>query len=193
MCCGRNAARLRPRRSAPMSRTDSARRLRLRSARKMELPMRPAGFAGPEERRSPAPAGCSESRPLLTCAVPSAVHGRNVKLRLRFEWREPHLRPGCRLGDRCGVEIVILLRLDVRPDVFARGQPDLVALGDGKVPKMMAPHHVSPTTKLLSLELPFTPAEAAQAVIDGNRGTAQKAMRSSPLARDGLYSVRTTT
>ncbi|MBA3517894.1 MAG: hypothetical protein H0T75_09685 [Rhizobiales bacterium] len=41
------------------------------------------------------------------------------------------------LGDRFGVAIIILLRLDVGPDILGRHQPHLVSLGNQKAPEVM--------------------------------------------------------
>jgi hypothetical protein len=69
-----------------------------------------------------------ERRPLAHQPVTGAVQALHVELRLALELDEPHRRPGCRLGDRLRVAIVVLLRLHVGANILGRHQPHLVTL-----------------------------------------------------------------
>ena len=50
--------------------------------------------------------------------VAGAMQGLHVELCLGLQLDEPHRRPGRRLGDRLRIPIVVLLRLDIGPDIF---------------------------------------------------------------------------
>ncbi len=61
-------------------------------------------------------------------ARPHAVQRLQVELVLRLQVDEAHRRAGRRLRDALGVAVVVLLRLDVRPHIFGRHQPNRVSL-----------------------------------------------------------------
>ena len=51
-----------------------------------------------------------------------------VELFLAFQFDKPHRRTSGRFGDSLSVAIVILLRLDIRADIFRRHQPDIMTV-----------------------------------------------------------------
>src|SRR5258707_9312303 len=57
--------------------------------------------------------------------IPPPAKFATEPLALQFD--KAHRRPGRRIRDPLGVAIVVLLRLDVGPDIFGRHQPDIVA------------------------------------------------------------------
>ena len=59
-----------------------------------------------------------QSRPLADQSVPRPMQGLHVKLVLALQSDKAHRRPGRRFRNPLGVAIVVLLRLDVGPDVF---------------------------------------------------------------------------
>lgn len=59
---------------------------------------------------------------------PDPVQALHVELLLRLQRHEAHGRARGRLGDRLGIAVVVLLRLDVGADVLGRHQPDGVPL-----------------------------------------------------------------
>ena len=63
----------------------------------------------------------------------------HVELVLALQFDKAHRRPGRRLRDPLGVAIVVLLGLDVGPDIFGRHQPDIVAVGGEHAAEMMSP------------------------------------------------------
>ena len=62
----------------------------------------------------------------------------HVELVLALQFDKPHRRPGRRLRDPLGVAIVVLLRLDIGPDIFGRHQPDVVAVSGEHAAEMMS-------------------------------------------------------
>ncbi len=60
--------------------------------------------------------------------VAGTVQALHVELRLALQLDEAHGRAGCGLGNRLGIPLVVLLRLDVGLDVLWRHEPDLVSL-----------------------------------------------------------------
>jgi hypothetical protein len=69
-----------------------------------------------------------QGRPLPDELIANTVQGLHVKLRLGLEGDEAHRRTGCRLGDRLGVAIVVLVSLHVGSNVLRRHEPDRVPL-----------------------------------------------------------------
>ena len=67
-----------------------------------------------------------QSRALPHQAVSRSMQRLHVELVLALQFNEPHRRARRRLGDPLGVTIVVLLSLDVGPDIFGRHQPDVV-------------------------------------------------------------------
>jgi len=61
----------------------------------------------------------------------------HVQLLFTFQLDETHGWPGGCLGDRFRISIVVLLRLDVGPDIFRRHQPNLMALRLEKTAEVM--------------------------------------------------------
>jgi hypothetical protein len=61
----------------------------------------------------------------------------NVELRFAFQFHEAHCWARCSLGNRFGISIVILVRLDVGADVLRRHEADAVALLLKQAAKMM--------------------------------------------------------
>src|SRR5271165_6427497 len=72
-------------------------------------------------------------------SFPRPMQGLHVELVLALQFDKAHRRPGHRLCDPLGVAIVVLLRLDVGPDIFGRHQPDVVAVGGEHAAEMMSP------------------------------------------------------
>ena len=65
------------------------------------------------------------------------MQGLHVELVLALQFDKAHRRPGHRLRDSLGVAIVVLLRLDVGPDIFGRHQPDIMAVSGEHTAQMM--------------------------------------------------------
>ena len=61
----------------------------------------------------------------------------HVKLVLALQFDKPHCRTCCGFRDPFGVAIVVLLSLDVGPDIFRRHQPDGVAVRGENAAEMM--------------------------------------------------------
>ena len=61
----------------------------------------------------------------------------HVELVLALQFDKAHRRPRRRFRDPLGVAIVVLLRLDVGPDIFGRHQPDVVAVSREHAAEMM--------------------------------------------------------
>src|SRR5271165_7105892 len=72
-------------------------------------------------------------------SFPRPMQGLHVELVLALQFDKAHRRPGHRLCDPLGVAIVVLLRLDVGPDIFGRHQPNVVAVGGEHAAEMMSP------------------------------------------------------
>jgi len=61
----------------------------------------------------------------------------HVELILPFQFDEPHRRPRRCFRDPFSVAIVVLVRLDIRADVFGRHQPDVVTAGGEQPAEVM--------------------------------------------------------
>jgi hypothetical protein len=61
----------------------------------------------------------------------------HVELVGALQLDEAHGRPGGGFGDRFGVPVVVLLRLDVWADIFRRHQPDLMPVATQDTPQMV--------------------------------------------------------
>ena len=61
----------------------------------------------------------------------------HIELVLALQFDKAHRRPRRRLRDPLGVAIVVLLRLDVGPDIFGRHQPHVVAVSGEHAAEMM--------------------------------------------------------
>ena len=78
-----------------------------------------------------------QSRPLADQTVPRSVKRLHVELILALQFDEPHRRARRRLRDPLGVAIVVLLRLDIRADVFGRHQPHVVTVAGEDTAEVM--------------------------------------------------------
>ena len=66
------------------------------------------------------------------------MQGLHFELVLALQFDKSHRRPGHRLRDPLGVAIVVLLRLDVGPDIFGRHQTDIMAVSGEHTAEMMS-------------------------------------------------------
>ena len=69
--------------------------------------------------------------------VSRSMQRLHVKLVLALQFDKAHRRPRRRFRDPFGVPIVVLLRLDIGPDIFRRHQPDSVAVCGKHATQMM--------------------------------------------------------
>src|ERR1700691_3674507 len=98
-----------------------------------------------------------QSCPLPDQPVSRSMKCLHVELVLALQFDKAHRRPGRRLRDPLGVAIVVLLRLDVGPDIFGRHQADIVAVGGEHAAEMMSPEfwgEVQPLASLKGLDIP---------------------------------------
>jgi hypothetical protein len=65
------------------------------------------------------------------------VQRLHVELLLALQLDKPHRRTRRRFGDPFGVTVVILLRLDVGPDIFGRHQPHVMPMNGEHASQMM--------------------------------------------------------
>jgi hypothetical protein len=73
-----------------------------------------------------------------------SVQGLQVEPVLALQLDEAHGWPRRRLGDPRRIVVVVLLRTDVRPDIFGRHQPDIMSFRGKETADMMgtaAPLH----------------------------------------------------
>jgi len=70
-----------------------------------------------------------QRRPLANQSLSRSVQSLNVELILALQLDEPHGRTRRRLGDSLRVAVIVLLRLDVGPNVFRRHQADVMSMG----------------------------------------------------------------
>ncbi len=78
-----------------------------------------------------------QSRPLADQTVSRSVKRLHVELILALQFDEPHRRARRGFRDPLGVAIVVLVRLDIRADVFGRHQPDVVTVGGEQPAEVM--------------------------------------------------------
>ena len=62
----------------------------------------------------------------------------HIELVLALQFDEPHRRPRRRFRDPLGVAIVVLLRLDIGPDIFGRHQPQVVVVSGKHAAEMVS-------------------------------------------------------
>lgn len=80
-----------------------------------------------------------QRRPLTDQPVPGSVKRLHVELILALQSHKAHRRPRRSLRDPLSVAIIVLLRLDVRADIFGRHQPNLMIMGGEQPAQMMSP------------------------------------------------------
>ena len=78
-----------------------------------------------------------QSRPLADQPISRSMKRLHIELVLALQFDKPHRRPRRRFRDPLGVAIVVLLRLDIRADIFGRHQPHIVAVSGEHAAKMM--------------------------------------------------------
>jgi hypothetical protein len=78
-----------------------------------------------------------QSRPLTDQTVPRPMKGLHIELVLALQFDKAHRWSRRRLRDPLGVAIVVLLRLDIGPDIFRRHQPDVVAVAGEDAAEVM--------------------------------------------------------
>jgi hypothetical protein len=82
------------------------------------------------------------------------MQGSHVELILALQFDKAHRRPCRCFCNPLGVAIIVLLRLDVRADIFGRHQPDLMAVSGEHATQMMGAaaglHSNNARRKLLS-------------------------------------------
>src|ERR1700683_2836 len=66
------------------------------------------------------------------------MQGLHVELILALQVDEPHRRTGCGFRHPFGVPIVVLLRLDVGPNILRRHQSDVMTLSGERATQMMS-------------------------------------------------------
>ncbi len=67
------------------------------------------------------------------------MQGLHVELVLALQFDKPHRRTRRRFRDPLGVAIVVLLGLDVGPNIFRRHQPHVMTVRGKRAAKMMSP------------------------------------------------------
>ena len=70
-----------------------------------------------------------QGRALADQTVPGPMKGLDVELVLALQLNKPHGRACRGFRNSLRVAIVVLLHLDVGPDIFGRHQPDVVTTG----------------------------------------------------------------
>jgi transposase len=78
-----------------------------------------------------------QGRALADQPVAGAMQRLHVELGFGLELDKPHRRPGRRLGDRLRIVVVVLVRLDVGPDILRRHEPYLMSLGRKQTAEMV--------------------------------------------------------
>ena len=66
------------------------------------------------------------------------VKGLDIELLLRLQFDKPHRRARCCFCDRLGITIIVLLRLNVRANIFWWHKLGRVALSDQLSPEIMS-------------------------------------------------------
>jgi hypothetical protein len=100
------------------------------------------------------PQAIDQRRLLRHQTLPRPMQRLNVRLAFALHRHQPHGRPPRRLGDRLGVEIVVLARLHIGANALRRRQPRFVAPRRKNPPQM-----ASPTTGFLRRDAAPTPAD----------------------------------